>query len=66
MKEVGDKLDYSPPGLGFGRSGAPERRDGTESYGVAYHVFTSVIRVVYAKDSLTLCVGSSSALASLS
>ena len=61
-----DKLDYSPPGLGFLRGGAPERRDGTESYGVSYHVFKSVFRVVDAKYSLTLCIGSSPASISLS
>ena len=36
-------------GLGFRRRGAPERRDGTKAYGVACHVFPSVIRVAYSQ-----------------
>ena len=61
-----DKLDFSPSVLGFRRRGAPEHRDGTKSLELAYHMFKSVLRVLYAKYSLALCVGSSLVSISLS
>ena len=45
---------------------SPERRDDTISEELAYHVFTSVLRVIHAKYALTLSVGSSPASISLS
>ena len=65
VNDVGDKFGFAPTGLGFRHREAPELWNGTKRQGRPYHVFTSVIRVVDAQYSLTPCVGSSPASASL-
>jgi hypothetical protein len=52
---VDEKFDFSPAGLDFRRSGAPERRTPTKTYVVPYHVCTSVLAVVDFQDPTTRC-----------
>ena len=59
VSAVDDTFDRALANPGFRCIVAPERR-------VAYHVCTSVIRVVYAVNTITICVGASPTSTSLS
>src|SRR5664279_589646 len=48
---VDEKFDFFPAGLGFRRSGAPERRNPTKTYVVPYHVCTNVLGVIDVQDA---------------